>query len=119
VGDFFGVNAVVLAAVNGLEVERVSQDEVDARRLAGIGEPIPAEHALGADGQIVAIGRNELEEIFEVIVPDVRVDEFFAGAVHDADVHLAGMEINSAVEFSGGGVILHSDHSLRGRETPV
>jgi hypothetical protein len=63
--------------VNGLEVERVSQDEVDARRLAGIGEPIPAEHALGADGQIVAIGRNELEEIFEVIVPDVRVDEFF------------------------------------------
>jgi hypothetical protein len=63
--------------VNGLEVKRVGQDEVDARRLAGIGEPIPAEHALGADGQIVAIGRNELEEIFEVIVPDVRVDEFF------------------------------------------
>jgi len=28
------------------------------------------------------------------------------------------MEINSAVEFSGGDVILHSDHSLRGRETP-
>ena len=121
VGDFFRVHPVVFifAAVNGLEVEGVGQNEVDARRLAGIGEPIPAEHALGADGQIVAIGRNELEEIFEVIVPDVGVDEFFAGAVHDADVHLAGMEINSAVEFSGGGVILHSDHSLRGRETPV
>jgi hypothetical protein len=61
VGDFFGVNAVVFifAAVNGLEVERVSQDEVDARRLAGIGEPIPAEHALGADGQIVAIRGDE------------------------------------------------------------
>ena len=25
-----------------------------------------------------------------------------------ADVHLAGMEINSAVEFSGGGVILQA-----------
>jgi hypothetical protein len=121
VGDFFRVHPVVLvfAAVNGLEVERVSQDEVNVGGLAGIGEPIPAEHALGADGQIVAIRGNELEEIFEVIVANVGVDQFFAGAVHDADVHLAGMEINSAVEFSGGGVILHSDHSLRGRETPV
>jgi len=25
-------------------------------------------------------------------------------AIHDADVHLAGMEIDSAVELSGGGV---------------
>ena len=92
---------------------------VQLRSLLFIGgEPIPAEHALGADGQIVAIGRNELEEIFEVIVPDVGVDEFFAGAIHDADVHLAGMEINSAVELCGGGVILHSDHSLMGSRDP-
>ena len=121
VGDFFGVHPVIFifAAVNGLEVKRVSQDEVDARGGTSIGEPIPAEHALGADGQIVAIGRDELEEIGEVIVADVGVDQFFAGAVHDADVHLAGVEINSAVEFSGGCVILHSDHSLWGRETPV
>ena len=121
VADLFGVNAVVLvfAAVDGLEVEGVGQDEANTCVGTGIGEPIPAEHALGADGQIVAIGCNELEEIFEVIVANVGVDQFFAGAVHDADVHLAGMEINSAVEFSGGGVILHSDHSLRGRKTPV
>jgi hypothetical protein len=120
VGDLFGVNAVVLvfAAVNGLEVEGVGQNEVDVGGLAGIGEPIPAEHALGADGQIVAIGRNEFEKVGEVIVADVGVDEFFAGAVHDADVHLAGMEINSAVELCGGGVILHSDHSWWGRKTP-
>jgi hypothetical protein len=44
VGELFGVNAVVLvlAAVNGLEIEGMSQDEVQARRLAGIGQPIPA-----------------------------------------------------------------------------
>jgi hypothetical protein len=29
------------------------------------------------------------------------------------------VEINSAVEFGGGGVILHGDHSWWGRETPV
>jgi hypothetical protein len=28
------------------------------------------------------------------------------------------MEVDSAVELGGGGVILHSDHSLWGRETP-
>ena len=94
-------------AVNGLEVKSVDQDEVKARGLAGIGQPIPAEHALGADGQIVAIGRDELEEIGEVIVADVGVDEYFAGAVHDADIHLASVEINSAVEFRGGGVVFH------------
>ena len=119
-GDLLGVNAVVLvfAAVNGLEVERVGQDELDAGVGTGIGQPIPAEHALGADGQVVAIGRDEFEEISEVIVFNVGVDELFAVAVQHADIHLAGVQINSAVELGGGGVILHSDHSLRGRKTP-
>ena len=75
----------------------------------GVTRPTPmSEHAFGTDGQIVAVGRGELEEIGEVIVADVGVDEFFAGAVQDADIHLPGMEINSAVEFGGGCVILHT-----------
>ena len=108
-GDFLGVKAVVLvlAAMNGLEVERMSQDEMDAGVRTGIGEPIPAEHALGADGQIVAIGRDEFEEIGEVIVFDVGVDELFAVAVQHADIHLAGVQIDSAVELGGGSVIVH------------
>ena len=108
-GDFLGVKAVVLvlAAVNGLEIERMGQDEVKAGVGTGIGEPIPAEHALGADRQIVAIGRDEFEEIGEVIVLDVGVDELLAGAVQDADIHLAGVQINSAVELGGGGVVFH------------
>ena len=65
------------------------------------------------------IGGGELEEVVEIVVVDVGVDEFFAVAVHDAGVHLAGMEINSAVELCGGRVILHGDHSLWGREAPV
>jgi len=66
----------------------------------------------------VAIGRDEFEEKREVIVFDIGVNQFFAGAVHDADIHLAGMKVDSAVELCGGGVILHNDHSLWGRETP-
>ena len=71
------------------------------------GEPIPAEHALGADGQVVPIGGDELEEEGEVVVFDVGVDPFFAVPVHEADIHLAGMEINSAVEPGGRGVVFH------------
>ena len=107
--SLFGVNAVVLvfAAVNGFEVKRVGEHEVQASGLAGIGQPIPAEHAFGADGQVVAIGSDEFEEEVEVVVFDVGVDEFFAVPIHDADVHLAGMEINSAVELGGRGVVFH------------
>ena len=62
--------------------------------------------------------RDELEEELEVIVFDVGVDELLAVPIHDADIHLAGVEVDSAVELCGGGVILHSDHSLWGRKTP-
>jgi hypothetical protein len=80
VGDLFGVDPVVLvfATVNGFEVKGVSQHKVQAGGLAGIGEPIPAEHALGADGQVMAIGRDKFEKELEVVVFDVGVDELFA-----------------------------------------
>ena len=109
VGDLLGVNAVVLvlAAVNGLEVERMGQDEMNASLGTGIREPIPAKHAFGADRQIVAIGSNELQEVSEVIVFDVGVDELFAVPIHEADIHLPGMEINSAVELGGRSVVFH------------
>ena len=66
----------------------------------------------------MAVRLDELEEVSEVMVPDVGVDELLDVPVHDADVHLPGMEINSAVELGGRGVILHGDHSMWGRETP-
>jgi hypothetical protein len=55
----------------------------------------------------VAIGGDELEEELEVVVADVGVDQFFAVPVHNADIHLAGMEVNSAVELGGGSVVFH------------
>ena len=50
---------------------------------------------------------DELEEEGEVVVQDVGVDQLLALAVHDADVPLAGMEVDSTVVIGGGGVILH------------
>ena len=110
VGELFGVDAVilVLAPVNGFDVKSVGQDEFEAGGLAGIGLPVPAEPALAANGQLVPVGLDQLEEEGEVVVFDVGVDQFFALAIHDADVHLASVQIDSAVELGGGGVILHS-----------
>jgi hypothetical protein len=109
VGEFLRIDAVILvfAAVDGAHVKGVSQDEVEAGGLARVGQPVPAEHAFAADRQIVAIGGDEFEEELEVIVLDVGVDQFLALAVHDADVHLPGVEVDSAIVFGGGGVILH------------
>ena len=50
---------------------------------------------------------NEIEEEFGVVVFDV-VDQLFTLAVYDADVHLVGMQVDSAVELRGGSIILHT-----------
>ena len=69
---------------------------------------IPAEHAFAAHCQAVLVRLDQLEEVLEVIVFDVGVDQFFALAIHQADVHLAGVQIDSTVELGGGGAILHT-----------
>jgi hypothetical protein len=35
------------------------------------------------------------------------MDQDFSLTIHEADVHLSGVEIDSAVELCGGGIILH------------
>ncbi len=108
--ELLRVDAVifVFAPVDGFELERVGQDKVQAGGLAGIGQPVPPKHALTTDGEAVLVRLDELEEVLEVVVLDVGVDQFLALPIHEADVHLAGVQIDSAVELGRGGVILHS-----------
>jgi len=110
VREFLGIDAVVFvfAPVNGFDVERMGQHEGEACSLASIGQPIPAEHAFATDRQVMLVRLDELEEELEVVVLDVGVDPFVALPIHDADVHLARVQIDSAIEFGGGGVILHT-----------
>jgi len=35
------------------------------------------------------------------------VDELVAVPIHEADIHLAGVKVDSAVELGGGGVVFH------------
>lgn len=53
-GNFEGIDLVVLglAAVDGLHVQRMAQDERNALGSTQVGEPIPGEHALGGHGPL-------------------------------------------------------------------
>jgi hypothetical protein len=51
-----------------------------------------------ADRQVVLVRRDEFEEVVKVVVEDIGVDQLFALAVRDADVHLARMQVDSAVD---------------------
>ena len=63
---------------------------------AEIGEPVPGEHALGRDDEIVAVRRDGLEE-GRRRRRHVPVHEHLAGAVEDADVHGLHVQIDPAI----------------------
>jgi hypothetical protein len=63
--------------------------------------------SIQGDGEVVAEGSNFFEEESEVIVVDVLVEAEVALAIDDADVHGAGVEVDSAVEGGGGLMVSH------------
>ena len=85
----------------------MSEDKSEVGLRTGVGKPIPTEHTLAADGDVVPVRGDQFEEESEVVSLDVGMAELFAFFVHDADVHLSRMEVNSAVVFGGGCIILH------------
>ena len=110
VRELLRIDAVIFAfaRVDEMNIEGMDQNEGQACGLTGIGQPIPAEHAFTAHRQVMLVRLNELEEEVEVVVFDVGVDQLFTLTVHDADVHLASMQVDSAVELRGGSIILHT-----------
>jgi hypothetical protein len=62
---------------------------------------LPTEEALAGDSEVVPEGLDFPEEVLEVVVLDVLVKDDLALGIDDADVHAAGMKINSAVELGG------------------
>ena len=65
--------------------------------LAQIGEPVPGEHALDADDQAVAEGRDGVRGRRRA-GGEVLVEDDVAVVVEDADVHGSGVQIDAAVE---------------------
>ncbi len=97
-GDLERIDLVVLglAAVDGLHVEGMPEDEADTLRGAEVGEPVPAEHAFHGDGEVFAIGLEQSKERCW-LGGYVAVDQGFALTIDDADVHGSGVQVDSAV----------------------
>ena len=106
--DLVGVDAVVLglAAVDGLHVERVAEDEGDALLGAEVGQPVPGEGALDRDDEVLAEGGDCGEEGLWLRA-DVSVQEHLALLVDNADVHRLRVQIDPAVVLVRIGVESH------------
>ena len=93
VGELLGVALVVLVLVvlDGAQIVGVGHDVGEVLVLAEIGEPGAHEAAFEGEGQVVAVGFDQLTHPVQVVVPDVLVDQDRARAVHDAQVEVAGM----------------------------
>jgi hypothetical protein len=75
----------------------VAQDEGDGVFGAAVGQPVPAEHALDTDDEIVAERREGVEQGVEV-AGEVFVEDDLAVVIEDADVHGSGVQVDAGVE---------------------
>jgi hypothetical protein len=93
-----GVDLVILGftAVDGFHVQGVAEHEGNPLPFAEVGEPVPGEHALGGDGEILAVRGYDLEERLGAGA-EILMDLDVSGLVEDTDVEGAGVEIDSTV----------------------
>ncbi len=91
-GDLQGIDLVVLGlpAVDGLHVEGMPEHELDALPSAEISEPVPREHALDRNDEVVSVRRHGSKEGLGAAL-DVLVEEDLALPVEDAEVHRLGV----------------------------
>jgi hypothetical protein len=113
-GDLAGVDAIILglAAVDGFHVQGVSEHEGDILFDAEIGDPVPGEHALGADDEVVAIGLDGPQQRFRP-AGEALVEDGLTGLVDDAQVHRPGVQVDATVEWVLS--LVESHHGLPGK----
>jgi hypothetical protein len=113
-GDGLGVVAVALglAAVDGFHGPGVAEGEGDGGVAAGVGEPVPAVHALAADDEAALEGLHGLEER-----PggggEVAAVAQLSVAVEDGEVEGPGVQVHAGVESRLGRGLEGAHEGLR------
>jgi hypothetical protein len=113
-GDGLGVVSVALglAAVDGFHGEGVSEGEGDPLVAAGVGEPVPAVHALAADDEAAAEGPHGLEEGLRR-GGRVAGEALLSVAVEDDEEQGPGVQVHAGVESDVGGRLEAAHEGLR------
>jgi hypothetical protein len=89
----------------------MAENEGDVLLNTEISDPVPGEHAFHGDGNVLAIGINDVEK-GSWISFDVLMDHDFAFGVQDAYVHVLCMKVDSAVILVLLGVKFHRASSF-------
>jgi hypothetical protein len=112
-GDLESIDAVVLglASVNGLHVQSVAENEVDAFPSTEVGEPVPGEHALRRDHQVLAERSDGVQEDVGV-GGQVSMKKDLPLLVEHAGVHVSCVQVDAAVVLVGSVVESHSGSLL-------
>lgn len=97
--------------MDSLHVECMAQDEGDLLLGAEIGEPIPDEHALDGDDDILPVGLYGLKKGFRC-GRVVFVEHDAVPLIQDTHVHGSGVQIDSAIKFVLVGVESHMASSF-------
>ncbi len=105
------MSAPQAALVTGSGKRRVGWHVADALAVAQVGQPVPAEQALAADDQPVAVGCDRLQES-ALLGRHFLVQDDQASLVEDAQVHGPGVQIDATVESVL--LVVESHHGLLG-----
>ena len=102
------VDAVVFGfgPVDGFHVEGMAEGEGDLVLGAEVGEPVPVEDALRRDDQVFPVGFDSLEEAGSV-AGEVLVKQDVALGVKNAQIHGAGVKVDTAVMLMLLGIEAH------------
>jgi hypothetical protein len=74
----------------------VTEHEDDLLFQAEVGEPLPSEHALGADDQVLTEALDGSQEVAR-LSPHVPMQKLSAFMVEDAKVHPLRVQIDAAI----------------------
>jgi len=104
-GHLVGIARVVfgLAPMDGLHVEGMTEPEGNPLLSTEISQPIPGEHTFDTDDDLLALGRNDLEERFWRGW-HVTVNQNLPSLVQDAQVHRAGVPVEATIQLVRLGV---------------
>jgi hypothetical protein len=107
-GDLVRIDLVVLglAPVYRAHVQGVAEHEGDALARTQIGQPVPGEHALHGHHQVIAEGLDHGQKRLRAAL-EVARHHYLAGRVHDAHVHLTGVQVDTTVVLVLTGIEFH------------
>jgi hypothetical protein len=84
----------------------VAEHEGDGVVFAQVGEPVPGEHALGADDQILAEGLHGIKEDVR-LGGQVLLEDGLALVIEDVGEQASGVQIDAGVKSVLIGVAAH------------